>query len=90
MIWVEFMKSKNFEKLAVESRVVLPGDISKNVIPHITLARFGKWTKTPVLEPLPELTKFDIPVNSMELWESILSSGHPKYLCIEKYYLGLS
>ena len=83
MVWAEGEKSKELGKLSAELKS--EGGIAH--APHITLARLKTWEfKQMEPEERPEINKdinLSFEVNSIEVMESELKRGGPKYIILE-------
>ncbi|QMU30453.1 RNA 2',3'-cyclic phosphodiesterase [Adhaeribacter radiodurans] len=90
LIWARFATHPTFTQLctAFTTQLGISSSNQANYIPHITLARFRKGTKPPLLSsvtvPPQQIT---LPVSSVALWESKLASPHPIYQSLILYPL---
>jgi 2'-5' RNA ligase len=99
MVWARLKNHKQFtllvSRVKEELYYILGDTDSKEVIPHITLARFNKKEATPKV--LPNLTQIErgvgsMPVTKMTLMESKLPTAHksesgPTYKVLKEFSL---
>jgi RNA 2',3'-cyclic 3'-phosphodiesterase len=91
LIWARFKPNSLFEQLSNEFSDLLSTEPvnTKTAIPHITLARFRK--DKPISHDIKIVTSSEqltLHVETISLWESILSTPHPEYSVLETYPLG--
>ena len=86
MIWLEFIRSEPFEKLATElSKSFFNSQPSNRIIPHITLTRFKHGSLTDRSWPIdPKLT---LSCENINLYESVLTPERPIYTIIKTFNL---
>ncbi len=92
MLWSGFEESSEFAKLVIRvenelSKSLTLPDYRKNnhPLPHITLARFPNGSVEDITLPTLSLT---LPVNSVDLFESIQSDKGPRYKKAGEFILG--
>lgn len=97
MIWAigdiskEFaLLKRNLEEAILTLPIIFNPEI-RETIPHITLARVNGWVWQGI-EPeerptVQEFINFEVPVDSVELLESILKKTGPEYKILESYKL---
>jgi 2'-5' RNA ligase len=86
MIWLEFIRSEPFEKLAFElSKSILNIQPSNKIIPHITLTRFKHGLLTDRSWPIDP--KLKLSCDKVHLYESMLTPAGPIYSIIKTFYL---
>jgi 2'-5' RNA ligase len=90
LIWARFLEHPEFISLSRSIQTTLSGQSQSHTsfIPHITIARL-KEEKANARE-LPILTSTDFPpfpVNSFSIWQSELSSPHPRYSILQEFPL---
>ena len=86
VIWLEFIRSKPFEKLAFElSNSVLNTQPSGKIIPHITLTRFKYGSLTDRSWPIDP--KLKLSCKKINLYESVLTPEGPIYSIIKSFKL---
>ncbi len=91
MIWAAGEKSEKLKVLAekIEKSLGTFRREKKNFSPHITLGRImrGKWAKLPAKPEISEKINFVIPVDKVEIMESVFEEGKRKYLLLESCLL---
>jgi 2'-5' RNA ligase len=94
MVWVRGEKSKDLGKIQKELEESLSGtrqQESREFSPHITLARIKTWQwKGMEPEERPQVEEeigLEFEVNSIEVMESYLKRGGPKYEVLESFPL---
>lgn len=85
MLWVTFQNSFKFEKLASKTALSLNMSITRKPVPHINLTRSRKKIKGEF--PI-DIENIDLPVNSIELWKSILHPKGATYSLLASFKLG--
>lgn len=87
MIWVAGEKSEELKVLTeeVEKSLGTFRREKKNFSPHATLGRImkGKWLKLSEKPEINEKINFVIPVDKVEIFESVFKEGKRKYLLLE-------
>ena len=91
MIWVVGEKSNKLKLLVeeIEKSLKTFQREKKTFSPHITLGRITKekWRKLSPKPEINELINFVIPVDKIEIMESLLKKGQRKYLLLESFSL---
>jgi 2'-5' RNA ligase len=95
MVWAEGEKSKELGKVQKELEESLSGlaqqEENRGFSPHITLARIKTWQWKEINpEERPEIEEdlnLGFEVNSIEVMESYLKMGGPRYEILESYQL---
>jgi 2'-5' RNA ligase len=86
MIWLEFIRSEPFEKLATELNMsIFKTQPSGMIIPHITLTRFKQGSLTDRSWPIDP--KLKLSCDKVHLYESMLTPAGPIYSIIKTFYL---
>ncbi len=85
LIWLETARNRELESLAKDLGA------EKNFIGHITLARIKAWFFKQIdQEEQPNIARdfpAQIPVNSIELMESVLKKTGPEYIVLQSFKL---
>lgn len=91
MIWAAGEKSEELKTLVekMEKSLGVFRREKKNFSPHITLGRIMKenWAKLPEKPEINEKINFVIPVDKVEILESVFEEGKRKYLLLESCFL---
>ncbi len=96
MVWAEGKKSDDMADLKEDLQECLQEEVSytperKGFVPHITLARISEWEfKKIEPEERPEINEdidLTFTVESIEVMESELKRGGPKYTILESHQL---
>ncbi|WP_242927011.1 RNA 2',3'-cyclic phosphodiesterase [Pontibacter vulgaris] len=90
LIWARFAQSTPFENLSRDlTNALAPQPPARQkAIAHITLARFRKDKPAP--KGLPNIapdTPVSLAVDTIGLWQSEITSPHPRYSVLETYSL---
>ncbi len=87
MIWVEGLPSENLKRLqeSIERELGIFQKKKRTFRPHVTLGRIRKekWKKLPEIPEIREKFSALIPVESVEIFESVVEEGKRRYLLLE-------
>ncbi len=85
MIWATFEESEAYRLLATITGELLGNESDFDPIPHITLAYLKDSTSIKKADIQLNIPTFNLAVNRIELWSSMLTEKHAIYKSIHKF-----
>lgn len=87
MLWAQFVKNTGFENFCAAFQNVFAADETRDLNPHITMARIKQLKHLPF--ELPQVKTFSFLADSVQLFESFTHAEGAQYKMIDEWKLKL-